>query len=92
MGFCLFNNVALAARRAQQLGCERVAIVDWDVHHGNGTEDVFLADPSVLFVSLHQDTALPARPRAGPRTGAAARASGRRSTCRLRRAAATPPT
>jgi acetoin utilization deacetylase AcuC-like enzyme len=60
MGFCLFNNVAIAARRARQLGCERVAIVDWDVHHGNGTEDVFAADGSVLFVSLHQDDLYPA--------------------------------
>jgi acetoin utilization deacetylase AcuC-like enzyme len=55
MGFCLFDNVAIAARHAQaELGLERVAIVDWDVHHGNGTEAIFLHDPTVLFVSLHQ--------------------------------------
>ena len=55
MGFCLFNNIAVAARFAQrELGFRRLAILDWDVHHGNGTQDEFWADESVLFVSIHQ--------------------------------------
>lgn len=54
MGFCLLNNVAIAARAAQARGAKRVAIIDWDVHHGNGTQHAFEADPDVLFVSLHQ--------------------------------------
>jgi acetoin utilization deacetylase AcuC-like enzyme len=55
MGFCLFNNVAVAARHAMdQYALSRVAIVDWDVHHGNGTQAIFWNDPEVLFISLHQ--------------------------------------
>ncbi len=55
MGFCLFNNVALAARHAMQAhGLERIAIVDWDVHHGNGTQDIFYEDGRVFFFSTHQ--------------------------------------
>jgi acetoin utilization deacetylase AcuC-like enzyme len=54
MGFCLLNNVAIAAAEALARGVDRVAIVDFDVHHGNGTQAAFLADPRVLFVSTHQ--------------------------------------
>lgn len=55
MGFCLFNNAAIAARYAQKNhGVERVAILDWDVHHGNGTQEIFYEDSSVLYISIHQ--------------------------------------
>jgi acetoin utilization deacetylase AcuC-like enzyme len=56
MGFCFFNNVALGAVYAlEHFGLERVAIIDWDVHHGNGTQHLFEADPRVFYVSLHED-------------------------------------
>jgi len=55
MGFCLFNNVAVAARFAQaELGLEKVLIVDWDCHHGNGTQAIFQEDPTVFYFSVHQ--------------------------------------
>jgi acetoin utilization deacetylase AcuC-like enzyme len=54
MGFCMFNNVAIAAAHARALGAARVAIVDYDVHHGNGTQHLFESDPRVLYVSVHQ--------------------------------------
>ena len=54
MGFCIFNNIAIGVRHAQRNGCERVLIVDWDVHHGNGTQHAFYDDPSVFYFSVHQ--------------------------------------
>ena len=60
MGFCIFNNTVMAAHHARNaFGLERIMIVDWDVHHGNGTQDAFYADPGVLFVSLHQENWYP---------------------------------
>lgn len=60
MGFCLFNNVAVAAAHAlEKFGCERVLIVDWDVHHGNGTQEIFEERREVLFFSLHQHPLFP---------------------------------
>jgi acetoin utilization deacetylase AcuC-like enzyme len=75
MGFCLFNNIAIAARAAiRDHGAERVMIVDWDVHHGNGTQDIFYEDGGVYYLSLHQHpwypgTGLPSERGRGAGTG-----------------------
>jgi len=60
MGFCIFNNIVIAAKYAQkELGIKKILILDWDAHHGNGTEDAFYEDDSVLFISIHQDNLEP---------------------------------
>ncbi len=70
MGFCLFNNAAIAARYAQvKYGVERVLIIDWDVHHGNGTQEIFWTDPSVFYFSTHQYPYYPGTGSAGEHGG-----------------------
>ena len=59
MGFCLLNHVAVATAHARSLGAERIAILDWDVHHGNGTQDIFYTDPATLYLSVHQSPFYP---------------------------------
>lgn len=72
MGFCLLNNVAIAAAALEARG-ERVLIVDWDVHHGNGTQEIFWSDPCVMYVSMHQSPAYPGTGRVGETGGPEAR-------------------
>ena len=76
MGFCLLNNVAVTAAALRDRG-ERVLVVDWDAHHGNGTQDIFYGDGAVMYVSMHE---WPLYPGTGPphRRGRRARARARR--------------
>lgn len=85
MGFCLFNSIATAAREVQQRGAGRVLIVDFDVHHGNGTQDIFYEDPSVYYLSLHQS---PWYPGTGP-AAERGRGAGRNTTRNVPLAAGT---
>ena len=73
MGFCLFGNVAIGAHYARRRGVERVLIVDWDVHHGNGTQALVESDPTIRFVSMHQS---PWYPGTGAATALASRRTG----------------
>jgi len=87
MGFCLFNNVAVAVRWLQATGrADRILIVDWDVHHGNGTQDMFYEDPTVFYLSLHQSPHFPGTGDARDTGGGA----GRGTTLNVQLAALTP--
>lgn len=59
MAFCLYNNMGIAARVAQRMGCEKIVILDWDVHHGNGIQKIFYTDPQILYISIHQEGLFP---------------------------------
>src|SRR2546427_3908999 len=93
MGFCFFNNVVIAARRAQELGRARVLIVDWDVPHGNGTQALVERDPSIRYVSMHQYPWYPGTGAEQERGWATSSTCRARPGCRGRRMCATssPP-